>query len=358
MNGSRADGSTNNAKASTGKAGKPESKGLIGQLSRLGSKMSMTPRPPIDPKAPVYDGPLVDGKAFGKGVCTWSNGDQYDGEWQNSCMHGRGVYVWKNKGCRYEGDYVDGLMHGEGEFRSNDDGVYKGGFKDGMKDGTGRWEVTGHQVYVGEYKCDKRHGSGVLKLADGSRYEGQWSEGKFHGQGVWTWNDGRQFQGLFDRDFPVEGLMTCEVNGTSRTQSVQWDRHTRCMVPVGSSSPKALNSFEAPSWSGFTLAGAGGGEKTDMPADTTRAPSVAASSRSCFQLPFNAAERGIPETHTAPSGFPSKYCSMGQDYDTHDTAPVHPSGILTARSSDEALLVAGLDGVTKRPNRVCPMLGF
>jgi hypothetical protein len=66
MNGSRADGSTNNAKASTGKAGKPESKGLIGQLSRLGSKMSMTPRPPIDPKAPVYDGPLVDGKAFGK----------------------------------------------------------------------------------------------------------------------------------------------------------------------------------------------------------------------------------------------------------------------------------------------------
>ena len=34
----------------------------------------------------------------------------------------RGVYVWKNKGCRYEGDYVDGLMHGEGEFRSNDDG--------------------------------------------------------------------------------------------------------------------------------------------------------------------------------------------------------------------------------------------
>ena len=31
--------------------------------------------------------------------------------------------------------------------------------------------------------------------------------------------------------------------------------------------------------------------------------SVAASSRSCFQLPFNAAERGIPETHTAPSGF-------------------------------------------------------
>ena len=32
-----------------------------------------------------------------------------------------------------------------------------------------------------------------------------------------------------------------------------------------------------------------------------RAPNSIAS-RSCFQLPFNAAECGVPETHTAPSG--------------------------------------------------------
>jgi len=35
----------------------------------------------------------------------------------------------------------------------------------------------------------------------------------------------------------------------------------------------------------------------------TRVPhSIAPSSRSCFQLPFNAAEQAVPETHTAPSG--------------------------------------------------------
>ena len=32
-----------------------------------------------------------DGPMGIQGVCTWSNGDQYDGEWQNSCMHGRCV---------------------------------------------------------------------------------------------------------------------------------------------------------------------------------------------------------------------------------------------------------------------------
>ena len=49
-------------------------------------------------------------------------------------------------------------------------------------------------------------------------------------QGVWTWNDGRRFEGLFDKDFPVEGVLTEDKAGVLRTQSVQWDRVTHCMV--------------------------------------------------------------------------------------------------------------------------------
>merc|ERR1712216_800487 len=125
-------------------------------------------------------------------------------------------------------------MHGQGVFRSNDEGGYEGEFKMGLKDGQGKWEAPGHQVYVGEYKADKRHGLGSLTLADGSSYEGKWQFGKFHGEGVWTWSDGRRFEGLFDKDFPVEGILTEDRDGVQRTQSVQWDRKTRCMVPVGS----------------------------------------------------------------------------------------------------------------------------
>lgn len=53
------------------------------------------------------------GKAGGKGVYKWINGEEYDGDWFNGYKHGKGI--WKsNKGDEYIGDWVKGKAEGFG----------------------------------------------------------------------------------------------------------------------------------------------------------------------------------------------------------------------------------------------------
>jgi len=309
-----------------------------------------------DKTGPQYKGDLVKGKACGKGVCTWTNGDTYEGDWQNSRMHGRGVYIWKKKGCTYDGEYMDGLMHGQGLFRSNQEGVYEGEFAMGMKDGQGKWEVPGQQVYVGEYKADKRHGLGSLTLADGSSYEGQWVQGKFHGEGVWTWNDGRRFEGLFDKDFPVEGVLTEDKAGILRTQSVQWDRVTHCMIPVGVTPGNAFTAATTSWAAGFTM---GAGSTNDEAEGNVVIPpqKTCSVSRTCFQLPFNAAEVGTPEAHKSPAGFGAKYCAAQEEICPDDKQGHAHDRVSSPRSTGGFSFGVIGEDKTKKP-RVCPMLGF
>ena len=34
----------------------------------------------------------------------WPDGNQYEGEWKNNLMQGKGVYTW-NDGSKYEGEF-------------------------------------------------------------------------------------------------------------------------------------------------------------------------------------------------------------------------------------------------------------
>jgi hypothetical protein len=43
-------------------------------------------------------GDFVNGKKHGKGKYTFSNGDEYDGEWAEDKKHGAGKYVYKISG--------------------------------------------------------------------------------------------------------------------------------------------------------------------------------------------------------------------------------------------------------------------
>jgi hypothetical protein len=49
----------------------------------------------------------------GKGVYTFSNGDQYKGEYYDNRRHGKGIYNYANGGV-YEGEYKDGIKDGKG----------------------------------------------------------------------------------------------------------------------------------------------------------------------------------------------------------------------------------------------------
>ncbi len=70
-----------------------------------------------------------------KGTYTYPDGAKYEGEWQNSKRHGRGI--WKRP--------------------------------DGMKD-------------EGEWANDKPNGQGTLTLSNGKKRSGLWENGKFIGE--------------------------------------------------------------------------------------------------------------------------------------------------------------------------------
>jgi hypothetical protein len=64
--------------------------------------------------ASFYQGLLKDGKRSGFGLYVFSEqSSQYEGQWENDCMHGRGRMDWSDGGW-YNGDWEMGLQHGIG----------------------------------------------------------------------------------------------------------------------------------------------------------------------------------------------------------------------------------------------------
>ena len=94
------------------------------------------------------------------------DGREYEGEWKDNKMHGRGVFTWK----------------------------------DGKK-------------YIGEYKNDKKSGCGIFIYSDNNNkvYEGYWCEGKQHGIGILRskdsiqageWQQGKNFRIFESNEMP------------------------------------------------------------------------------------------------------------------------------------------------------------
>jgi hypothetical protein len=84
----------------------------------------------------THDGEFRDGKANGRGVFTWADGERYEGEFRDGKANGRGVFTWAD-GERYEGEWRDGKPNGFGQFVNNNgafNGVWVAGcFRDGNR---------------------------------------------------------------------------------------------------------------------------------------------------------------------------------------------------------------------------------
>ena len=51
-----------------------------------------------------YVGQVVNGKAEGKGIRYWDDGERYEGDFKNGKIEGKGIYYYNN-GDRYEGNF-------------------------------------------------------------------------------------------------------------------------------------------------------------------------------------------------------------------------------------------------------------
>ena len=73
-----------------------------------------------------YQGDWRAGLKDGRGTHSFASGDQFEGEWENGWMHGLGVYTWKI-GDKYIGEVNFGRIHGFGTYtwRTNSKCGYK-----------------------------------------------------------------------------------------------------------------------------------------------------------------------------------------------------------------------------------------
>lgn len=88
-----------------------------------------------------------------------------------------GKFTYTN-GDQYEGEFVSGQRHGKGVM------IY----------------AADESIYEGEWKVNKQEGFGVKNWGDGIVYEGEWKDDKMHGQGKYTLSCGTIIEGLFECD--------------------------------------------------------------------------------------------------------------------------------------------------------------
>eukprot|EP00602_Paraphysomonas_sp_CaronLab_P006592 CAMPEP_0185035028 /NCGR_PEP_ID=MMETSP1103-20130426/25696_1 /TAXON_ID=36769 /ORGANISM="Paraphysomonas bandaiensis, Strain Caron Lab Isolate" /LENGTH=131 /DNA_ID=CAMNT_0027571931 /DNA_START=51 /DNA_END=443 /DNA_ORIENTATION=+ len=96
-------------------------------------------------------------------------------------------------GSKYSGDYktVDGVKyrHGHGVFTFGPE-QYDGEWINDTMEGRGVYSFSSGAVYTGDFKQNCFSGEGSYAFPDGASYIGSWSGGKMHGNGTYTDPDG------------------------------------------------------------------------------------------------------------------------------------------------------------------------
>ncbi len=131
-----------------------------------------------------WSGPVVDGKAEGKGTLTLTVRDK-DGK------------DWKYWG---EAEMVAGLLDGKVTMKWSHGVSYDGDYKAGKREGKGITKWSNGQIYEGDYKADQVEGKGIMKEANGRIYEGEWKAGQHDGKGVMKWPNGQTYNGDWKKD--------------------------------------------------------------------------------------------------------------------------------------------------------------
>ena len=136
----------------------------------------------------TYTGMWAGDKRNGVGKESTQDGTVYEGIFRNDTKTGKGKFQWMD-GSWYIGEVQTGEIEGQGEYHWSDGRWYKGQWKEGKMHGKGEFGSTDGKNYVGDYVLDRREGYGVYKWGSNT-YEGQWQANKMHGVGYITAADG------------------------------------------------------------------------------------------------------------------------------------------------------------------------
>lgn len=149
-----------------------------------------------------FEGHLLRGKRIGPGSFAGSDGQVYEGTWEDDQLQGKGRLRYAN-GDEYAGDLNAGLPDGIGSFTEAGGNRYEGSWKAGHKDGYGTYTWTNGQIYEGDWSGDQATGQGTLTQTNGNRYTGALRNGHPEGRGSMSFGDsGDRYEGDFRNGVP------------------------------------------------------------------------------------------------------------------------------------------------------------
>lgn len=182
------------------------------------------------------------------------NGDQYEGDWVNDKVHGKGTMKYEKEG-KFTGEFSQGKKV-RGEFVYNKDVAapkggctYVGEFKADKWNGQGKLILADGGVYEGEFAAGQYEGKGTLKYAEGKDpdvYDGQYKKGKPNGQGKMLYKQGKflEYEGKWEDGTFLEGVLKYRDGGSFTGPFKKNKRHGKGVMEYGEVNEEKLKTFD------------------------------------------------------------------------------------------------------------------
>ena len=137
-------------------------------------------------------------KFSGWGRESRSNGDVFEGRYENGLLNGKGIFL-NSKRVKYIGDFRNTRRWGKGELIT-DKFLYQGDFYNNQLHGKGRIKFFRDGIeYKGSFNYDKIEGFGTFRWSNGDTYLGHVKNGKMDGYGIYRYSNGKEYKGFFNR---------------------------------------------------------------------------------------------------------------------------------------------------------------
>ena len=145
----------------------------------------------------ILIGMWKDDKFSGWGRDSRSNGDVFEGRFENGMITGKGIFLDSKKN-KYIGDFKEMKRWGKGKLVTKEI-FYEGEFLDNKLNGKGYIKFLKNELeYSGTFKSDQIEGRGIFKWKNGDKYEGEVKNGKMHGIGKFKCHNGQIYNGTFE----------------------------------------------------------------------------------------------------------------------------------------------------------------